>query len=221
MPSPPPFYAPVGPSPAVSAVLKWLDLPRVRRAPNPHDANLHPFRFRSDHPGHHAFALKSRACPHCGRIGTLNRHSRLTGNDTARPAACRLRGQRVYCSARGARGGCGRTFSIYLADVLPRHSVTGALFSALLVAVLAGASLHSAAQAALAPFATPTAYRLASRLRHQAARVRALLSGASPPPSCAHRDPLHQTLAHLRAVFADAADLVAAFQLRFQVPLIL
>lgn len=96
----------------------------------------------------------------------------------------------------------------------------GALFSALLLAVLAGASLHAAALAMLAPFSTPSAYRLVGSLRRQTDRVRVLLLGAAPPPPCAHRDPLRQTLAHLRAVFAGAADLVAAFQLRFQVPLI-
>jgi hypothetical protein len=51
--------------------------------------------------------------------------------------------------------------------------------------------------------------------------VRVLLSTADAPPPCAHRDPLRQTIAHLRAVFAGSADLLAAFQLRFQVPLLL
>jgi hypothetical protein len=183
---------------------------------------LHSFRVRRTGLERRAFNLKSRACPHCERTGALNRHSRLTGNDPARPAARRLRGQRVYCSGRGSRGGCGRTFPVHLADVLPRHSVPGALFTGLLLGLLVGgASIHAVAQAICAPFAPPTPCRLAARLRHQTDRVRVLLSGAGAPPACAHRDPLRQTIAHLRAVFAGASDLVAAFQLRFQVPLIL
>jgi hypothetical protein len=33
----------------------------------------------------------------------------------------------VDCSNRGLRGGCGRTFAFFLADILPRHTLTAAL----------------------------------------------------------------------------------------------
>jgi hypothetical protein len=33
-----------------------------------------------------------------------------------------VRGQRAFCSDRGQRGGCGRTVSLFLAVMLPRHS---------------------------------------------------------------------------------------------------
>ncbi|MBC8010674.1 MAG: hypothetical protein H7067_11330 [Burkholderiales bacterium] len=186
---------------------------------------MYSFCGRQIRLGHRAFALKSGACPHCDRTGTLNRHSRLYGNDyaSAQRDARRLRGQRVHCSACGTRGGCGRTFPIYLADVLPRHSVPGALLTLLLVGLLAGTSVHAAAaaQPLLGPFSLLTFYRLAARLGRQNDHLRVLLSGVSTPPPCAHADPLRETIAHLRAVFAAAADLVAAFQLRFQVPLLL
>jgi hypothetical protein len=105
--------------------------------------------------------------------------------------------------------------------VLPRHSVPGALFTLLLVGLLAGSSLHATGSRLRAPFVPQTFYRLVSGLRHRTDHLRVHLLGVCAPPPCAHRDPLRQTIAHLRAAFADATDLVAAFQLRFQVPLIL
>jgi len=90
----------------------------------------------------------------------LNRHSFLYGNDPAKPDGQQLRGQRVYCSSRGQRGGCGQTFSIFLADVLPRHSVTATWLWKLLLKLLAGASLKAAVQLGALPFALETLYDL-------------------------------------------------------------
>jgi hypothetical protein len=99
--------------------------------------------------------------------------------------------------------------------------VPSASLSELLIAILAGVPLHSAALTLRAPFVLPTFYGLVASLGYQHARLRVLLSGVCPPPACAHPDDLRQTIAHLRAGFAADADLVAAFQLRFQVPLLL
>ena len=71
-----------------------------------------------------------------------------------------LRGQRVFCSNRGRRGGCGRTFSLFLAEVLPRHTFPASLLWQLLVRLLAGASLQAAAESLRLPFALETVYRL-------------------------------------------------------------
>ena len=116
------------------------------------------------------------------------------------------------------RGGCGRTFSIFFSDVLPRHSVTTALLTRLLIGLLAGASLKAAAEALRAPFAVETFYRLARRLRGRLGPLRVRLCGQAPPPACARSDPLVQTIAHLRTAFANAADFLAGFQLHHQHP---
>ena len=70
------------------------------------------------------FSLKQLRCPGCGAAETLNRHSKLYGNDphASDGQAQGQRGQRVWCSNRGQRGGCGRTVSLFLAVMLPRHS---------------------------------------------------------------------------------------------------
>jgi hypothetical protein len=92
-----------------------------------------------------AFSLKRRACPHSGRRGTLNRHSLLSGNDPDSADGRCQRGQRAYCSRRGWRGGCGRSFSFFFADILPRHTVSSSWLWRLLVAWLTGLSLKGAA----------------------------------------------------------------------------
>jgi hypothetical protein len=79
-------------------------------------------------------------------MGSLNRHSRALGNDPKATDGEKFRGQRVYCSNRGLRGGCGRTFAFFLADILPRHTLTASLVWPWLVKLLAGLSLKAAAE---------------------------------------------------------------------------
>ena len=124
----------------------------------------------------------------------------------------------MYCSSRGQRGGCGKTFSLVLADILPRHTLTASLVWRWLVEVLAGLSLKAAAEKRRLPFALETVYRLRRGLRQCLASVRTRLCREQSPPVSTHTDPLLQTVEQLRAVFPDHECPPAAFQLRFQRP---
>jgi len=166
------------------------------------------------------FSLKQSPCPHCGCFGTLNRHSRSVGNDPLRASGQSFRGQRVFCSNRGRRGGCGRTFSLVLADVLPRHTMTASLLWRWLVKLLAGFSLKAAAEKLRLPFALETVYRLRRGLRQCLASVRTRLCREQSPPASGQTNPLLQTVEHLRQVFSDSECPPAAFQLHFQRPLL-
>jgi hypothetical protein len=148
----------------------------------------------------------------------LNRHSFLRGNDPATADGRMLRGQRVFCSNRGRRGGCGRTFSFYLSEVLPRHTVTAPLLWQLLVGLLAGGSLKAAAEKLRLPFALETAYRLRRSLRRKLDLIRARLCCLQTPPSSSQSDPLLQTVEHLQAVFPGVECAPSAFQFHFQHP---
>lgn len=148
--------------------------------------------------------------------GTLNRHSKLHGNDLADPAGESFRGQRTFCSNRGQRGGCGRTVSIFLCNVLPRHTLTAALLWQVLRSLLRGMSLQSAAQAL--PLAVDTFRGACRRLRHRLDAVRTVLCGAQAPPRSAHQLPLLQTLEHLQALFPQSACPLEDYQSRFQQP---
>lgn len=119
-----------------------------------------------------AVALSTLRC-----IGVLNRHSRSLGNDPSTTEDQICRGQRAFCSNRGQRGGCGRTFAFFLAEVLPRHTL-----AAWLVKLLAGVSLKAAVETVRLPFALETIYRLRRKLKQGLNSVRARLCRRQAPP---------------------------------------
>lgn len=131
-----------------------------------------------------------------------------------------MRGQRVFCSDRGERGGCGKTFAVFLADILPRHTVRATLFWQLLCQWLAGLSVKAAAESLRLPWALETFYRLWRQLEKRAYVLRPLLCQKQAPPPADHREPLRHTLKHLQSLFALAACPLQEFQLVFECPLL-
>jgi hypothetical protein len=158
-------------------------------------------------------------CPHCEQIGTLNRHSLLCGNDPDAADAQRQRGQRAYCSRRGQRGGCGRSFSFFFAEVLPRHTVPAMSPWRLLVGMLGGVSLKRAAESIAWPLALETAYALVRRVRGRLDQWRTRLCRRRAPPPSVQTDPAGQTVEHFQEVFAGRACALEEFQLQFHSPL--
>ncbi len=222
MPSPFPLNpAPASPA-AWSAVKKnKLDLTPGLRQHNRMAQS--PFRFVRDLPAlsEHLWSLKQLCCQFCGAVETLNRHSKLYGNDPdSTQGPPRQRGQRVWCCDRGQRGGCGRTFSIFLADVLPRHTVSASALGRLLERLLGGGSLKAAAEASGLPFALESLYHLLHRVRERLAQVRSALCRERQAPQSGQTDPLLQTMEHLQSRFPDSACAVVDFQLHFQRPLL-
>ena len=140
------------------------------------------------------------------------------GNDPKAADGEAFRGQRVYCSNRGLRGGCGRTFALFLADILPRHTLRASLVWPWLVKLLAGLSLKAAAEKLRLSFALETVGRWRRNLRHGLDQIRTRLCREQSPAASQHSDPLRQTLEHLQTVFADSPCPPADFQLRFQQP---
>ena len=142
----------------------------------------------------------------------------LYGNDPATPVGQTIRGQRVYCSKRGQRDGCGRTFAVFLAAVLPRHSFTATGLWSVLAALLTHASVRAAAHSLHLPFALESVYHLLVRLRQRLDVLRSALSPRQKAPPSAHADPLRQTIEHLQNVFASAPCPVSEFQRVLQQP---
>jgi len=122
----------------------------------------------------------------------------------------------VFCSNRGQRGGCGRTFSLLLADVLPRYTFSASRVWPWLVELLAGLSVKATAEKQRLPFALESVYRLRRKLRARLDALRSRLGREQPPPASQQVDPLLHAVEHLRSVFADEVCPPAAFQLRFQ-----
>ena len=125
----------------------------------------------------------------------------------------------VWCSNRGQRGGCGRSFSIFLAEVLPRHTVTAPWLWKLLCRLLAGGSIKAAVEALAPPFALETLYHLLQRLRRRLSDLRSRLCHEQKAPDSSQSDPLLQTAEHLQIVFASDTCAPVSFQQRFQHPL--
>ena len=165
---------------------------------------------------HWLLPLKAQRCPHCHCAESLNRHSFLRGNDPELAQGQRLRGQRVFCSDRGQRGGCGRTFSVFLADVLPRFTLTAVLLWQWLALLLGGQSVQAAARGSRAPFADSTLYHTLGRLRWRLDLFRTGLCQIAPAPLSSHSDPLLQTLEHFAVAFPRADCPFREFQTRFQ-----
>jgi len=162
--------------------------------------------------------LKGLSCPFCHCSKSLNRHSFLYGNDPhcAQSQGGYLRGQRVFCSNRGQRGGCGRSFPLFLADVMPRHTVTAPLLWTLLCLLLDGLSLNAAFESFVSLFCLDTFYRLRRQLRGRLVCLRTLLCRLKVPPESFQSDPLLQSVEHFQTAFpdTDAPCPLGQFQLR-------
>ncbi len=158
--------------------------------------------------------LKLTPCPHCKVVGTLIRHGFLRGFDESNPQRKTMRARRIFCSNRQARRGCGRTFSVWLADKIRRLSLTtGALWRFLKRA--AAGSICAAIRAVDCHLSDRTMQRLWIRFDRGQSKIRTALSGRCPPPELPaepSRRPAEQVLAHLQAAFPDASCPIAAFQ---------
>lgn len=128
------------------------------------------------------------------------------------------RGQRVFCSDRGRRGGCGKTFPLFLAGVLPRHTFNATLLWALLLKLLGGATIKAAAEILSLPFSLEAVYGIVRRCRHRLDVVRSLLVRAHAAPVSKQSDPFFQTLEHLQQIFPQATGALVAHQRHFQQP---
>lgn len=163
--------------------------------------------------------LKEQRCPYCHCAESLNRHSFLRGNDPDLADGERLRGQRVFCSDRGQRGGCGRTFSVFLADVLPRFTVTAVVLWQLLLLLLGDQSVQAAASSSGLPFGDQTIYHILGRLRRRLDVARTRLCQIIPVPASSQSDPLLQTVEHFQTAFPRSDCPLQEFQIHFQEPL--
>lgn len=161
-------------------------------------------------------SVKLRACQHCGAHETLNAHGFLRGyGETGSEVA--KRGRRFFCSNRGRRAGCGRTFSVSISGYLPRFSVLAlALWSLLRCAVKT--SLFQAARLPSWSLSLSSAYRLKRLFEREAPQFRGWLFREKGPPEIPSRSPLTQLLAHFADILGPDRALTE-YHWRAQTPL--
>jgi hypothetical protein len=154
--------------------------------------------------------LKQTPCPHCKVVGALIRHGFLYGFDENHPRRKTLRARRIFCINRQARPGCGRTFSVWLADTIRRLSLTTAgLWRFLQRAVAVG--IRAALRDRDCHQSDRTLQRIWQRFRHGQSLIRTALFGRCPPELPAEHQPEAHVLAHLQAAFPDNHCPIAAF----------
>jgi hypothetical protein len=162
--------------------------------------------------------LKLMPCPHCGRVGYIIGHGFLGGySETGQEQV--VRGRRFFCSNRHRRLGCGRTFSVLLADVLMGFMVRAHTLWNYLQGVLDGLSRKAAWERTAGAFSLESGYRLWRKLQGAQAHIRALLHRRRPPPDSSAEEPLAQLSAHLLCVFPSDCPF-SSFQIHFQTPLL-
>ena len=159
------------------------------------------------------FGLKLAPCPHCRQTGALIGHGFLRGY-AERDSEVVVRGRRVFCSNRGARPGCGRTFPVLLCTVLSGFVLRTLTLFCFATAVLVGLTRRAAwLREARGTLSLSSGYRLWQRLCAAQSTLRARLCRAAPPPDSPAREPLAQLLLHLRLVVGESeGDPFAAFQ---------
>jgi hypothetical protein len=157
--------------------------------------------------------VKALACPHCHSHGTLNNHGSL------KTKTGMLRGSRFWCSSRRkGRPGCGRSFCVWLATVVPGHSVSADTLAAFLaVWSRLGGNVLGAWEHARTGFSTDSAYRWVKRFVRNQGEVRTRLCRARAPPPTRGDGILADLFGHLSLVLENEA-FIEAFQIRFQRP---
>lgn len=163
------------------------------------------------------FAAKLRACPRCRQLGTVNAHGFLRGYSESGEFGI-VRGRRFFCSNRGSRPGCGRTFSVLIRTFVSRFAVTAFTLAGFVLAAIAGLSVAAAwARAAQSRLSRSTGFRLWRRVVSSQIRWRSLLlHRGQPPPSPDHR-PLAQLVEHMKKwTTGPQIEFFADFQHEFQ-----
>ncbi len=161
--------------------------------------------------------LPLKPCPHCHTVGMLIRHGGLRGFDeTSQQKVARAR--RVFCSNRNRRRGCGRTFSVWLADKIRRLSLTTRILWRFLIKAVAG-TIAAALRDTDSQRSDRTWQRIWRRFHLAQSPIRTALANRFPlpkqPAKSSHPKSLHpaaESLDHLRSAFPNVECPIAAFQ---------
>lgn len=161
--------------------------------------------------------LKLTACPHCRSVGNLVRHGYLRGYDEKNPRRKAIRAQRIFCSNRDRKTGCGRTFGIWQADKIRRLFLTAtALWAFLKQAVSTGNKLQAFRDLDCG-LSDSAPYRIWKRFTAAQSAIRTALAQFCKPPKVVAQHPVELTLAHLEAAFDHHPNPIVAFQTKLQI----
>ena len=156
--------------------------------------------------------LKITPCPHCKTTGALIKHGFLRGYDEQHQLGKVVRAARVFCSNRHRAAGCGRTFSVWIADKI-KHLFLSAdsLWQFLTAAVSSGNKLQ-AFRNLISGLSDSAPYHIWRRFLNAQVAIRTALAGLCEPPHIESDCTAQLTLAHLQKAFKDhSLSPIAAF----------
>jgi hypothetical protein len=159
--------------------------------------------------------LKVTACPHCKVIGLLVLHGFLRGYDESSPRDKTVRARRIFCSNRNNRQGCGRTFSVWIADKIRRLSLSAGGLWTFLQSVVAG-GIGAAIRCVNCHLSDRQMQRIWKRFVLSQSPIRTALWPWCKPaelPALSPQSPAAEVLAHLQAAFPHSDCPIADFQL--------
>lgn len=165
--------------------------------------------------------LKCLPCPHCKHSGALNRHGFLKGYDELNFRQKAIRALRVFCSNRGSNQGCGRTFSVWVADKVKRLFLDAQQLWEFLEQAATTGNKSQAFLKLRCSMADSAIYRIWKRFLQARSNIRtALVAVCSPPKNPALADSqsaAQATIAHLKEAFKDSSlNPIAAYQAHTQ-----
>lgn len=165
--------------------------------------------------------LKGTPCPHCKHTGALNRHGFLKGYDEQNFKQKTIRALRVFCSNRGNARGCGRTFSVWIAEKVKRLFLDAQSLWQFLEQAVESGNKFQAFKKLGSSLSDSAPYRIWRRFAHAQSAIRTKLATLCPPPQQSTDNectvPAQATIAHLKAACQDRAlNPIAAYQAHTQ-----
>ena len=162
-------------------------------------------------------SLKISACPHCKRVGNLIWHGFLRGYDDQHQREQTVRARRVFCSNRNRASGCGRTFSVWMADKIKRLFLTSDSLWAFLKHAVSSGNKMQAFRRLNCGLTESAPYRIWKRFQKAQSTIRTALTRLCKPPKLKVQHPAELTLAHLeKALTQESLSPVAAYQATLQ-----
>ena len=119
-------------------------------------------------------SIKYVPCPHCRKVGFLNRHGFLKGYPLKGNEKI-ARGRRIYCSNRNNRSGCGRTCPLLLSSLMLGFCIGTGLLWKFMGLVLSGKSRKASWEALCSGLSVENGYRFWRKLRKGEGRLRTYL----------------------------------------------
>lgn len=166
--------------------------------------------------------LKLIPCPHCKLTGALIRHGSLRGFAQNHLRNKTVRAARVFCSNRQAPGsgratGCGRTFSVWIADRIKQLFLSADSLWQFLRNAADSGNILQAFRGLQSGLSDSAAYHIWRRFLNAQVAIRTALSALCKPPQMESNCSATLTLAHLAEAFKEQPlSPIAAFGLTLQ-----